>query len=152
MFDPYSEWLGLSKSQRPVSLYDLLGVSSTENDNETIADAATLRILQLSQHKKGPNAKAYTQLVKEIQEAREILINSARRQNYDSNPQNFKSSIPAAPAIAEDAPVDLTDENTSSPKAWWEEGVPASQSVVTHAPAAPKTNWWKGDGLAARLA
>ena len=42
MFDPYEEWLGLAKGQRPPTYYQLLDISPKEKDSDAITEAAGL--------------------------------------------------------------------------------------------------------------
>ncbi|QVL34392.1 hypothetical protein KIH39_10940 [Telmatocola sphagniphila] len=146
MFDPYHDWLSISKVQRPPSLYALLGISSSERDPEAISDACMLRILQISQHKKGPHAQLYAKIVKEIQEARDILSNPAKREQYENNPKGYLHQSNSTKAASEDEgsdvePLDLADESTratNDPSAWWDDA-----PVEPAQPKAKKVDWWK---------
>ena len=39
MFDPYEQWLGIGKDQRPVTCYQLLGITATETNAKAIEKA-----------------------------------------------------------------------------------------------------------------
>lgn len=84
MVDPYESWLGIAKDQRPVTYYLLLGVSPKEADAKTIEKAAARRLDKLTPHAEGPNAAACTRIRKELEKAKAILLDPAKRKEYDA--------------------------------------------------------------------
>jgi hypothetical protein len=84
MFDPYKEWLGISKEQRPVDYFQLLGLDPKEKDPQAIRAAAQRRVDQLSDHKEGAHAQTCTRLLKQIRQAQTILLAPAQRKAYET--------------------------------------------------------------------
>jgi hypothetical protein len=83
MFDPYHKWLGIPKPQRPPTYYQLLGIAPDETDLEVIKEAAIRQTTHVRAYQIGPHAVECTQLLNEIAQARQILLNPAKRQEYD---------------------------------------------------------------------
>ena len=108
MFDPYEKWLGIPKDERPVTYYRLLGVSPKETDAAVIAKAAKRRAAQLETHQEGPLAPIHTRLSKEIAQAQATLLDSAKRQRYDS----VLRKLAAEKASESAEPRDATEEET----------------------------------------
>lgn len=105
-FDPYHQWLGISKDQRPPTLYQLLGVAPEETDLNVIEEAARQRASHVRSFQSGPHAEVNRRLVKEITQALMVLLHPAQRQEYDA--QLLAQSCLAAgrteaPAGAEDS-------------------------------------------------
>ena len=94
MFDPYEKWLGIPKDQRPVTYYRLLGISPEETDAAIIAKAAQRRAAQLKAHQEGAQAQIHSRVSKEIAQAKATLLDSARRQRYDSVLQKLDEALP----------------------------------------------------------
>ena len=84
MFDPYLEWLGIPKTERPISLYRLLGISATESDPNTIKQAAEAQAFVVSRHRKGEQGQLAARLFREIEQAKAVLLDPARRKAYDA--------------------------------------------------------------------
>jgi DnaJ-class molecular chaperone len=84
MFDPYEKWLGISKDQRPLTYYRLLGITPKEKDEEAIEEAAERQLKKVRPHREGPNAQLCARLLNEIAQARSVLCDPARRQKYDA--------------------------------------------------------------------
>ncbi len=100
MFDPYSEWLGIPRDQRPVTCYQLLDVDAGETDPAVIQEAAEARAVLVSAHREGPNERICDRLLKEIDLACNVLLDPAKRQEYDERLRQ-KGRMPAAEAITE---------------------------------------------------
>jgi HEAT repeat protein len=83
MLDPYGEWLGISEERRPISYYELLGVVPSEADPQTIVMAALTRSERVRAHQSGPDAADCARLLKEIEQAKETLLDSEKRTEYD---------------------------------------------------------------------
>ena len=82
-FDPYRKWLGIPPDRRPPTYYDLLGISSKEDDPETIEAAAARRKAFIRPELAGDHADAARQLTYEIEEARFGLLDPATREQHD---------------------------------------------------------------------
>ncbi len=104
MFDPYGQWLGIPKEQRPINCYQLLGISPRVTDPEAIEEAAEQRTELISRHKEGPHAQACAKLLKEIAQSKNVLTNPAKRKEYDSRMRQQAS------ARASDAVVEAVEE------------------------------------------
>lgn len=105
MFDPYHKWLGIPRGQRPPTHYQLLGVSSEEEDPEVIEEAAIRQAAHVRTYQSGPHATECTRLLNEIARARATLLNPARRREYDAGLRTA-SVQPAVPVSTADQPVD----------------------------------------------
>jgi WD40 repeat protein/outer membrane biosynthesis protein TonB len=84
MFDPYHKWLGISKHLRPPTFYQLLGVDPDEEDADVIKEAAIRQTTHVRAYQVGPHATECTQLLNEIAQARQTLLNPAKRKEYDA--------------------------------------------------------------------
>ena len=83
-FDPYHKWLAIPPDRRPPTHYQLLAVSPAEKDPEVIEEAALQRIAHLRSYQIGPHAKECTRLLNEIAQAKVVLLNPTKRQEYDA--------------------------------------------------------------------
>ena len=52
-FDPYHKWLGIPKTQRPPTLYQLLGLAQGETDGEVIEEAVIRQTTHLRAYQAG---------------------------------------------------------------------------------------------------
>jgi WD40 repeat protein len=84
MFDPYHKWLGIPKDQRPPTYYQLLGLARGEDDAEVIEEAVIRQASYLRTYQIGPHAEDCTRLLNEVAEARTVLLNPAKRKEYDA--------------------------------------------------------------------
>ncbi len=84
MFDPYHKWLGIPKNQRPPTYYQLLGISPEETDAEVITEAALRQVAHLRSYQASPYAQQCADLLNEIGQAKSILLNAAKRREYDA--------------------------------------------------------------------
>ena len=83
-FDPYHKWLGIPKNQRPPTFYQLLGVSTEEEDPEAVHAASKQRQDYIRQFLTGPNRSHVESLLFQLQEARQTLLSPTLRDAYDS--------------------------------------------------------------------
>lgn len=84
MFDPYHKWLGIPPDQRPPSHYQLLGISPTEKDREVIREAGIRQTAHLRTYQTGPQAAECTKLLNEVALAQTVLLDPAKRKDYDA--------------------------------------------------------------------
>jgi WD domain, G-beta repeat len=84
MFDPYHKWLGIKAGQRPPTHYQLLGIEHDEQDPEVIEEAAVRQTTHLRAYQIGAHADDCTRLLNEISQARNVLLNPAKRKDYDA--------------------------------------------------------------------
>lgn len=82
-FDPYHKWLCIPKDMRPPTLYQLLGISPSEEDRETIAAAAERQQAFLKQFLGGPHDAQAVSLLYEIEDAAFRLLSPESRRKYD---------------------------------------------------------------------
>ena len=82
-FDPYHKWLGIPKTQRPPTHYQLLGLSPGEADNEVIEEAAIRQTTHVRAYQVGTHAEFCTRILNEISVARQVLLNPQKRKDYD---------------------------------------------------------------------
>src|ERR1043166_3590562 len=99
MFDPYHLWLGIPPGRRPPTHYQLLGIASTETDDEVIKEAALRQTSHVRNYQTGAHAEECTRILNEIGQARAVLLNRESRQQYDA------ASGVAASAVAEEQPA-----------------------------------------------
>ena len=95
MFDPYEQWLGISKEARPINYYVLLGVSRKESDSGAIEAAAKDRAELVRRHENGNYAATSTRILKEIANARAVLMNTGKRRDYDARLQQLAAKTKA---------------------------------------------------------
>jgi serine/threonine protein kinase len=94
MFDPYEEWLGIPKEQRPPTHYRLLGIAINETDEEVIKSAALRLTSEIRIYQTSPQAEACTRLLNEIADARITLLDPAKRAEYDAHLQPMEIGEP----------------------------------------------------------
>ena len=82
-FDPYHKWLAIPKTQRPPTLYQLLGLAQGESDAEVIEEAVIRQTTHVRAYQVGPHAEACTRILNEISKAEQILRNPQKRVEYD---------------------------------------------------------------------
>lgn len=102
-FDPYLEWLGISKSEQPANHYRLLGVSVGEADSERIQNAADERMRHIRTFQIGKHGDVSQKLLNEIAAAKLLLLNPKRRAAYDLKlaepPSTAEPPAPSAAAL-----------------------------------------------------
>jgi len=83
-FNPYLEWLGLA-GDRASSYYDLLSLPRDATDSTHIAAAAERARTKVRSFRPGVNARAWSQLLDEIQAAKDCLCDPVRKADYDAH-------------------------------------------------------------------
>jgi hypothetical protein len=111
MFDPYSQWLDIPKEQRPITYYLLLGISAGEDDEDAIEQAADAQAEKLDEYKKGAYADACQRILKEIDQAKGVLLSPSKRREYDA----LLRKRSKAAAKEEVEPTDEADEDERRP-------------------------------------
>lgn len=106
MFDAYHKWLGIRPDQQPPTYYQLLGVSPEERDAEVIEEAAIRQTAHVRTYQLGPHGKECQKLLNEIAQARAILLDPARRADYDARLTKTNARVPKATAATAD-PADV---------------------------------------------
>jgi hypothetical protein len=100
MFDPYHKWLGIPKDQRPPTFYQLLGIAIDEQDLEVIEEAAIRQTAHVRGYQIGPHAAECTRLLNEIAQARQTLLNPAKRKEYDAKLAAGRKGPADSPRVA----------------------------------------------------
>ena len=108
-FDPYHKWLGIPRDQRPVTHYQLLGISPGETDVEVIEDAATRQSTHVRTYQLGPHADICQRGLNEIAQARRTLLDAQKRKEYDATLPKAAKPKPASPR-PRSAPVEIEVE------------------------------------------
>jgi len=114
MFDPYHQWLGIPKDQRPPTCYQLLGIASDEQDLSVIEEAVIRQTAHVRNFQTGPQAVECARLLNEIALARATLTNAAKRKKYDQSIR--ETNVPASsphPATTPTEPAFLVHEDAS---------------------------------------
>ncbi|HVV99578.1 MAG TPA: hypothetical protein VHB77_04525 [Planctomycetaceae bacterium] len=115
-FDPYQQWLGISRREQPANRYRLIGVGVFEFDPEIIRESAERQIESVRKHGRGPHGGIASNLLVELRDARDCLLNADRKAEYDRelrrelglhNPQDE----------AEDIELELVEPNPPPRKA-----------------------------------
>jgi curved DNA-binding protein CbpA len=83
-FDPYHEWLGISPREYPITLYRLLGLAPFEQDEAAINNAAERQLVFLRQMRTGPRGAAADDLIRQVSDARLLLLDPYKRAEYDA--------------------------------------------------------------------
>jgi curved DNA-binding protein CbpA len=106
-FDPYHRWLGIPPGFRPPTHYQLLGVSPAESDPEVIHAAALRQSAFVRNFQSGAHAEAASRILSELAEARAVLTDPARREQYDAL---LSAAAPSGPRpVATPAPDEPAD-------------------------------------------
>jgi len=82
-FDPYHEFLGIDKRNRPPDHYALLGLAIFESDPKKIDEAATDRMSRLQDLANSEFVDHSQRLLNELSAARRCLLNPVQKMAYD---------------------------------------------------------------------
>ena len=99
-FDPYYKWLAIPPEDQPASHYRLLAIATSEQDEEVIANAAEQRISHLRILEMGEQGAIATELIKEIEAARDCLLDAETRASYESQFSDESTPKPVDDSIA----------------------------------------------------
>jgi hypothetical protein len=106
-FDPYHKWLAIPPEEQPPDAYRLLGVKRFEADADVIANAADRQMAHIKLQASGPHAQHCQLILNELAQARQCLLDSQRKAEYDRwLYQQFPPplSAPRSPAVTPSAP------------------------------------------------
>jgi hypothetical protein len=98
-FNAYREWLGLEAGEA-ADYYELLGLARFAEDEKQVAAAAERARTKVRSFRPGPNARAWSQLLDEIQAARECLTDASKKAEYD---ERLRRGVTVPAATAETA-------------------------------------------------
>jgi WD40 repeat protein/CHAT domain-containing protein len=93
-FDPYHQWLGIPKDDRPPTRYQLLGISPRERSSEVIRAAAQRQIKFVSRFRSGKYAELAARIVEEIERARDYLLSRRLGKDNDEKPAEIRAARP----------------------------------------------------------
>jgi len=82
-FDPYQQWLGIPPQGQPPDHYQLLGIAPFEPDPNVIAQAAKTRMARVNTLGGKEHGELSRRLLREIAKARNCLLSSSQRAEYD---------------------------------------------------------------------
>ena len=82
-FDPYRKWLGIPADKRPPTHYQLLGISPSEEDRETIEAAADRQQNFVRQFRGSAYDEHAVTILFQLQDARATLLEPEARLKYD---------------------------------------------------------------------
>ncbi len=82
-FNPYHEWLGLDRSVKRPNHYQLLGLDSTEQNVQRIAEAASRAMAKVRSCRPGERGAQWAQLLEQVTTAATCLTDPGRRAEYD---------------------------------------------------------------------
>ena len=82
-FDPYLQWLGIPRHERPVDPYRLLGLNRFESDVSVIARAADERMTLVRSYQTGRRGLESQRIMNELAAAKVCLLNPLSKENLD---------------------------------------------------------------------
>ncbi len=115
-FDPYHKWLAIPPQAQPADAYRLLGIQRFEENKDVIVNAADRQMAHIKSQATGPHAHDCQRILNELAEARQLLLDSRRKAEYDQWLQQQpppRSSVIPPPAVP--PPVGHHAANVFSP-------------------------------------
>ena len=114
LFDPYHVWLGIPPEEQPPNHYRLLGLRPLETNADVISNALDQRRAFLRSAQGGKRAAQSQQLLNEVSAAGVVLLDPAKKTQYDVELRKKLSPRPVAvahPAGSPDpmAPLAISD-------------------------------------------
>ena len=109
--DLYWEWLKVPADRRPPSPFDLLGLAPSADDPAEFEKAANQQVLRIKEQLDGPRAAEGAKLLQEIAQAKEMLLDPAKRAALragakSGDPTWWKNAVrPATKPAAQPIPV-----------------------------------------------
>jgi sulfatase modifying factor 1 len=110
-FDPYHQWLGIPKTERPISKYRLLGLVDFELDRDVISTAVERQIVYLRMFQAGEHEVLVAQLLNEVSLARVTLLNVDDKAEYDEGLREQQTPEP----VPEPTPLPIPVVQTPAP-------------------------------------
>ena len=135
MFDPYSAWLGIPKTEQPANNYQLLGIAPDEVSPAVIKEAALQQTARVRVYQTGPHAELCTRVLNEIAQARSTLLNPKTRLEHDGRLPP-PTAVPAAPAAP--APIARNTDRDQIPIL----ALPSRPSLAPGRPRAAQASDW----------
>ena len=114
IFSPYRDWLKLTSS-RP-NFYNLLGLQELETDRDAIDRAAAAVLAKVRKIQPGQQAATWVSLLKEIEQARDCLLDPVEREKYNATLQAVTSPQENSPVNATIVTVPSSEANNLLPK------------------------------------
>ncbi len=105
--DLYAQWLGIREPQRPLNNYQILGLTTFEQDPQAIEQAFDAQKAKILEHAKGQQARLAKRILAELESARFCLTDPQTRALYDDSlrgvaqNQTHRTSAVAPAAIAD---------------------------------------------------
>jgi len=99
-FDPYQQWLGITREEQPANYYRMLGVRLFESDPQVIHAAAERKMAYVRARAAGPQAVQGRQVLAELAAARQCLSDPQQKAVYDRG----LTAASAPPAMVRPAP------------------------------------------------
>lgn len=115
-FNPYLRWLGLPETPR--NYYELLGLSRGEQSGIRIALAATALLDRLRDADTSEHPAAQQRMVKQIETARDCLLDETRRAAYDrrlAETQGGEAGTEAEPPPISPSPISPSPQPRPQP-------------------------------------
>jgi len=139
-FDPYREWLGIPPAQQLPHHYQLLGLSLYEGEPEAIRQAAKQRIARVRDRAGDEQQDLVRQIVNELAVARDCLLNTTLKTQYDarlraSGVRATPAPPPAPPFEAPPAPASAAPTNGPPPVSEFPRAIPVSPAPAEDATA-----------------
>jgi preprotein translocase subunit Sss1 len=110
-FDPYHKWLGIPKTERPISKYRLLALADFEVDRDVISTAAERQTVFLRTLQAGEHAVLVADLLNEVSQARVTLLNADQKAEYDEQLRKQQAPEP----VPEPTPPPIPVVQTTAP-------------------------------------
>lgn len=116
-FDPYRKWLGIPVGEQPPNHYRLLGIGLYESDHDVIESAADRQMKHVQSKRSGKHVELTQKLLNELTTAKLCLLNSQKKEAYDSLliEQSASTKRPAPPAQSVSAPHAISLPPTQQP-------------------------------------
>ncbi len=99
--DVYHKWLGVPPAEQPPTHYRLLGLALHEADPDVIDNAAFRQMAHVRNFSVGPNSEASQELLRELAEARAVLLDVERKRAYDAELQAGSDGVNRKPPVSD---------------------------------------------------
>src|SRR6185369_15338844 len=99
-FDPYHVWLGIPPEEQPPNFYRLLGLRPLEQNPDVISNALDQRRAYLRSVQSGQRAAHSQRLLNEVSTAGVMLLDPAKKIQYDQDLRKKLAVKPETPPAA----------------------------------------------------